>query len=316
MEDLILITAHCPTEEQEKALENCIDSALKCGKHIALISHSHVPVQIQKKCQFYVYDYNNEVSSDPDLIGFNSFSFLDKIIQSKFFDKTFYGFAIYRMFSIASQIAINFGYKNIHHIEYDCELLDTGIVEENSKLLEEYDSLLYTNTGNSDGFIFGSFKSFRVSSLPDSFKRYNREFINDQMRMTEPKYLETFTKKIFVDSGKVLFRKPPLDKFKKGVKFYNKKAHFTLFYDPSNNTLNLFYQSMKQCSEKIVAIVNKNKIVSFEAKPNHWNVKPLGVFDDISYVRIDNSEEVIYEKEFKDNERESFKINSYVLDIE
>ena len=61
MKDLILITAYCPTEEQEAALEKCIDSVLECGKHILLISHTHIPIHIQKKCQYYVYDYNNDV---------------------------------------------------------------------------------------------------------------------------------------------------------------------------------------------------------------------------------------------------------------
>ena len=48
MKDLILITAYCPTEEQVVALEKCIDSVLKCGNHIALISHTHIPIHIQK----------------------------------------------------------------------------------------------------------------------------------------------------------------------------------------------------------------------------------------------------------------------------
>ena len=48
MKDLIFITAYCPTEEQEKVLEKCVDSVLECGKHIALISHSHIPIHIQK----------------------------------------------------------------------------------------------------------------------------------------------------------------------------------------------------------------------------------------------------------------------------
>ena len=119
MKNLILITAYCETEKQEEALNRCVDSVLKCGNHIVLISHSHIPIHIQKKCQYYVYDYNNEVSEDYDLIAHNSFAFNNQIIQSRFFTKTFYGFAIYRMFSIASQIAINFRYDNIHYIEYD-----------------------------------------------------------------------------------------------------------------------------------------------------------------------------------------------------
>ena len=114
--DLIVITAYCTSEEQEKRLERCIDSVIKCDMHVALISHSHVALDIQKKCQYYFYDYLNDVSEDVEFLGHQYFSFGDKKIQSRFFNKTFYGFAIYRMFSISSQIAINFGYKNIHHL--------------------------------------------------------------------------------------------------------------------------------------------------------------------------------------------------------
>ena len=48
MKDLILITAYCPTEEHENNLDRCINSVLECGKHIVLVSHSHIPIHIQK----------------------------------------------------------------------------------------------------------------------------------------------------------------------------------------------------------------------------------------------------------------------------
>ena len=69
MKDLIFITAYCPTEEQEKVLEKCVDSVIKTGNHILLISHTHIPIHIQQKCQYYFYDYLNEISDDCDLLG-------------------------------------------------------------------------------------------------------------------------------------------------------------------------------------------------------------------------------------------------------
>jgi len=313
MKDLIFITAYCPTEEQERVLERCVDSVLKCEKHIAIISHSHIPIHIQKKCQYYVYDYNNEVSDDYNLLGHHTFNFGNQKIQSRFFNKQFYGFAIYRMFSMASQIAINFGYNNIHHIEYDCELLDKDLVDENSKLLEEYDSVIYTDNGNEDGFLFGSFKSFKVNSLPEHFKNYNREFIENEIKQLEPKQLEYFTKNLFTNAGKVLFQNEPSDnKFKRGYKFYNRNVHFTLYYNPLDKTLNIFYNSVKDSPEEIVVIVNKTTIVNILSKPHHWHVRSLGLFDDINHVRVDNSQKVIYDKTFDNEFREIFKIKSYI----
>jgi hypothetical protein len=194
MKDLIFITAYCPTEQQEEALNRCVDSVIKLGFHILLISHSHVPIHIQKKCNYYFYDYDNDVSEDYNLLGYYTFNFNNKEIQSRFFIKKFYGFAIYRMFSIASQIAISFGYDNIHNIEYDCELLDKNLILENKENLKEYDSVICTDTGDENGWLYGSFKSFRVKSLPDKFKNYDRDFIDSEMRKLNQTHLEFLTK--------------------------------------------------------------------------------------------------------------------------
>ena len=315
MKDLIFITAYCETQKQEDLLERCINSVTKCGFHIALLSHSHIPIHIQKKCQYYMYDYNNDISEDYSLFGSQSFYFNNKRIRSILFNKTFYGFAIYRMFSIASQIAINFGYKNIHHIEYDCELLDETLISENSLLLETYDSILYTDTGNKDGFIFGSLKSFKVESLPDSFKNYNRGFIESEMRRLEPKHLETFTKSIFINSGNVLFKhvdEITEKKFKKGLKFASVGRHYILYYNDKDKTLNVFYRSLTDNPENIVVIVNDNKIVRLNVKPRHWHINRLGIFDEINYVRIDDSKKTLLEKHFDDQLREIFKKESYI----
>ena len=63
MKDLIIVTAYCPTDEQVGALEKCLESVKKTGCHILLVSHTHIPIHIQKKCQYYFYDYLNEMWS-------------------------------------------------------------------------------------------------------------------------------------------------------------------------------------------------------------------------------------------------------------
>ena len=316
MKDLILITAYCPTEEQEAALEKCIDSVLECGKHILLISHTHIPIHIQKKCQYYVYDYNNDVVDDYNLMGYYHYFFFNdnKKINSRFFIKNFYGFAIYRMFSIASQIAINFGYQNIHHIEYDCELIDKNLIHENSEYLKEYDSVICTDSGDENGWLYGAFKSFKVSSLPDKFKNYDRDYIESEMRKIEPTHLEFLTKKLFIDSGKPLFKNEPTsDRFRKNTVNEHRGLHHTLYYNPEDGTLNIFYRSVKNSSEEIVVIVNKTTMINIETKPYHWYVRPLGIFDEINHVRVDNSQKVIYDKTFDNEFREIFKNKSYII---
>jgi hypothetical protein len=220
------------------------------------------------------------------------------------------------MFSIVSQIAINFGYKNIHQIEYDCELLDNELINEHSKLLEEYDSVIYTDNGKEDGFLFGSFKSFRVSSLPDKFKNYDKDFIESEVKKSNPNDLECLTKKLFMERGNVCFQSIPSDdRFKKGINFHNRNLHHTLYYNPLDKTLNIFYNSIINSSEDIVIIVNKTHIINLTTKPYHWHTRPLGIFDEITHVRIDNTNKIIYEKTFDNEFREIFKIKSYITNV-
>ena len=316
MKDLIFITAYCPTEEQEKTLEKCVNSVLECGKHIALISHSHIPIHIQKKCHYYVYDYHNDISEDHNLLGFHSYSIHGGKIQSIFFNKVFYGFAIYRMMAMASQIAINFGYKNLHYIEYDCELLDGTLIDENSNHLKEYDSVIHTTNGKEDGMLFGAFSSFKVSSLPENFKNYNKDYISNLMSGIWPKHLETLTKNLFINSGKVLFlNEPSHDRLKRGITLTHRNTHFTLYYNPIDKTLNIFYNSKKDVQEEIVVIINKVGIINIHPKPNHWHIRSLGPLEEINHIRIDNSSNIIYEKTLDDELKNIFKIKSYITAI-
>lgn len=318
MENLILITAHCLTYEQEKKLENCIDSVLILNYHVALISHTHISPHIQKKCEYYFYDHLNDVSDNYNFLEHENFSFDNKIIQSRFFQKYFYGFAIYRMFSIGSQIAINFGYQNLHHIEYDCEILDQNLIRENAEHLDIYDSVIYTDNGKEDGFLFGSFKSFKVKSLPEEFKTYNKEFITEEMMKRNPKNLETVSKHLFLNSGKVLIKNEnelTQSKFSKGVKFYGRNLHYTLYYDPKDGNLYIFYKSFKQIEEKICVLVNNQRAVNIDVSPNRWYIRPLGIFDEIHFIRVDNSERIIYNLAFDENFRDIFKNKSYISEV-
>lgn len=315
MKDLIVVTAHCPTEKQEESLNICIDSIRKFGHHILLLSHTHIPTYIQKKCNYYFFDYNNDVSDDYNLLGYQSFNIGNKTIQSRFFIKHFYGFAIYRMFSIASQIAINFGYDNIHHIEYDCELLDGNLIDENKELLKEYDSVIYTSTGDQNGFLFGSFKSFKVKSLPDKFKNYDRDFIESEVKKLPETYLEYFTKNIFINSGTPIFKnEPSIERFKKGGYTQHRNLNFTLFYNPDDESLNIFYNSIdSEKSEHLTIIINKERIINMNTTPKFWYTRELGIFNDITHVRIDNDNKIIYDVSFDGDFREIFKIKSHIV---
>jgi hypothetical protein len=316
MKELIYVTAHCTEEAQEKELEKCIDSILGFGRDIALISHTHIPPHIQKKCQYYFYDHLNDVTDNVDLLGFVYYKFNDgKEIQSKFFHKTFYGFAIYRMNSIASQIAKMFGYDIIHHLEYDCQILDKNLIDKHSELLQTYDSVFYTETGDEKGFMMGSFKSFKVSKLPELFSDFNRDELGNEMRKLKQIHLENFTRNLFVRQGNYCIlhmNEITSDNFSRGKNFESRNIHYTLFYDSTLNTLNLFYNSLYK-DEVISITINNKEIFSFESKKGLWRRQNLGNFDRVNHVKIDNGNKIIYKKTFDSNFKEVFKVNSFII---
>ena len=100
--------------------------------------------------------------------------------------------------------------------------------------------------------------------------------------------------------------------FKKGKNFYSRNLHHTLYYNPIDLTLNIFYKSIIDVSEEIVIMINKEKVITVQTKPYHWHTKPLGIFNDINHVKIYNSEKVIYEKTFDSEFRKIFKTESYI----
>jgi len=318
--DLMVITAYCPTEEQEKMLEKCIDSILGLKYHVALISHTHVPIHIQKKCNYYFYDYYNDISHDDELLYFVRYVINEKTtIRSKYFIKEFYGFAIYRMFSIASQIAINYGYDNIHHIEYDCVLKNTNLIDEHNGILKEYDAVLYTDTGDQNGFILGAFKSFKVDKLPNLFKNYDKDKMKDLMVNTPLMPLETFTKDIFLRETKPFFKNT--NDIKSNNDFFQNESelrlkYFTPYYDNKDDKFYLFYKNMGKDVHSLRIYVNDNKVINCSTEPNWWVIKELCESSKLKNLLILCDDKIIYNKKFNSEELEILKKNAYVINNE
>jgi len=317
MKDLVIITAHCTSEEQEKMLERCIDSVINLNHHVLLISHTHIPIHIQKKCNYYFYDYFNDINHDDELLYFVRY-FIDDttIIRSKYFIKEFYGFAIYRMFTIASQIANNFNYKNIHHIEYDCVLVDNSLIEEHNNLLNEYDAVFYTDDGKDSGFILGAFKSFKIEKLPKLFKDYDKDKMREIMVNTPLIPLETFTKQIFKESGNVIFRNST--ELKKTGKFFQNESplrlkYFTPYYDHRSNRFLLFYKNMGETVDSLRVYVNGEQLLRFSVQPKYWDIRTLCRFQDLNSLLLIVGNKIIYDKTFTEEQRYKLKENAYLI---
>jgi len=312
MKDLILITAYTPTPQYEDILEKTILSVQGSGFDVLLVSHSHTPLRIQKLCQYYFYDHLNDVSEDPNLRSFEYFIMDNLEIWSKYRTKNFYGFAIYRMFSIAVKTAKNFGYDRLHHLEYDTQVLDLNIFDEHNEYLQNHDAVFYTSDGTMDGFLMGCFKSFRVSNLPDSFENYNKEHMTNTMLNLPCVPLENYTKHIFKDFDVKFLESGTVKTRLSGEMVTDRKKHFTMFYNPTNEKVEFFIRNLWTDNQKVMVITNEAQVQNISLPPNHWHIRTLCDVKDFRSIMVFQNNTLIYRFQVNNEEElETFKQNAF-----
>ena len=309
--DLIFVTAYCPTPEQIDRLSKCIDSLPNDLFDIALITHSHVPLEIQQKCQYYIYDHLNDLSDDEELRHFEYHSSEKHRLKSKLVKKTpFYGFSIYRMFSAISKLAENYGYQRIYHVEYDYVIKDKSIFTNHKNFLQKFDSVFY-KIDEDDDMILGGLKSFKVDKLPELFKNYNKEKMTKVMKEENLIPLEEFTKKIFSDAGNVLLiSKSHIKERVEIKKFTSQELNWCYCYNESNNNLYLFYLNIINDLE-LIAIKSDEFYDEQNLAKDKYYIQSLGNIDEVNNVCLFRNKTIVSEIDITEEFRQ--KIKKYSL---
>lgn len=174
MEEIVLITSYTPTKEKQSLLRNLVYGLKNKGYKVAVCTHSVTPNDIVEECDYFFFDKENHLTYDPNI----QYWFQFKINSStRFVFKPYNMMAthitpIIRMVYPSLQYLKNLGYKKVHLMEYDSEILNYDIFEQNSLLLDKFDIVSYyyddsfpKNDSNINLFFFGCFKSFNISNL-------------------------------------------------------------------------------------------------------------------------------------------------------
>ena len=313
--DLIFITAYCPTETQVDRLEQCIDSLSDIeGFDLAIISHSEIPLRIQKKAKYYIYDSDNDISWEHELRHFEYHTGKNHQLKTNLLKKTpFYGFAIYRMFSIISQLAIGLGYKRIYHVEYDYVIKDKSIFNNHRKFLDKFGAVFFTLSNDQD-MLLGGFKSIRVDQLPEDFRIFNKSKMKKRMIEQDLKPLEIFTKQIFMESTQCLFINSDFVKDKiEPKKFPHQEQHWCLYYNIKSKKTGIFYLNMFE-QQKITVELNGNLVSSYILKNYEFLTIDIGLDNEVQSIRILRDDVVIFDEVITDEFKNILKINSQ-LDV-
>jgi hypothetical protein len=304
MKDLILITAYCPDEYRENTLRNLVNSLsrFKDTFDTLIVSHTPISLDIQKRVTYCFYDSKNEILTDWDLLNQPWFNPNDKRrIQSSFLSGKNTHLAIWRMMILGFSLSKNMGYKKVHHIEYDCDIKNIDEFIDNSKLLDNFDSVIYIDSKETvDDILFGSFQSYLLPTLDNFLINLDERKIVEMIRHSETKSPELMLQKILEEGGKVFKKERHSlevngNKFgiidgQVGVKFI---PWAVPFYDNLDDTIGfVVWNTKNQDGVEHIIILNNEKIVnSPKTLLNHWRLVNLGKISEIqSLLIIENGE--------------------------
>lgn len=297
MNSIILITAYCPDDYREGILRNLVNSLQDSPYDLMIVSHTPIPLDIQKKVDFAIYDKKNEILTDWDMLNQPWFNPGDKRrIQSSFLSKKNTHLAIWRMVILGLFTSKSLGYTKLHHIEYDCEINNTSEFKSNDQLLETHNSVIYVDKKPTvDSILFGSFQSLFLPHLHPKLNTLDEEWIKQLIRDASSKSPELMFQQLLEEQGKVYYKDRDLLE-SSGNKFGlidgqvgNQFIPWGVpFYDKLTNQIGfVVWNTKNEDGVKHQIIINGDKMHDVPFTPyNHWRMEFLGDFDSIESLLI------------------------------
>ena len=314
-EDIILISAYCPDIQKMDKLRKLVNQlqVFREKYDILIVSHTEIAIDIQNKVELYLYDKKNELLTDWDLINqpwFSPSDGQDRKIQSGLLTGRNTHLAIWRMLILGFSLVKNIGYKKVHHIEYDCEIRDDFEIEENSKLLNDYDFIYYKDIKeNVDDILFGSVQSLKIESLPKDLIILNEDNIKDMIRKSLSKSPEGMLENILINNGKVKVKHRDLLE-KNGNKFATSENDEGFnpwgvpYIDLKDNKINFIaWNTRKDSGVNYTIVVNNNYTLKVEKLlKDHWTILGLDYIENINKIIIIEDDKIREVINFKSNE--------------
>tara|TARA_R110000751_G_scaffold152537_3_gene257643 strand:- start:18 stop:998 length:981 start_codon:yes stop_codon:yes gene_type:complete len=291
MKDLILITAYCPDDNRLNKLRNLVRGLCKFKDEvdIMIVSHSSIPVDIQKNVNLCLFDDKNELLTD---WGFLNQPFFDPnkggVIQSGLLTNRNTQLAIWRMLILGLSLAKNVGYKKVHVVEYDCEIKNINEIKENSDLLNTYNCVYYMDRQpHVREILFGSTQSYLVEGLHENLLNLNEDKIKHMIRSAASKSPEGMLQNLIHEVGDYFVKDSNvLDT--KGNKFAtsNDEDGFNPwgvpFINLCDNKLQFIAWNQKKDVVNYKIIVNDEVVIKLgNILRNNWGIANLGKMDDV-----------------------------------
>ena len=330
MKELILIGAHCPDDEREKLLNDCINSLQSCRNDydILICSHTEIPTYISKKVDYVFYDKNNDLITDLKYLNQPWFSPVDGMtILSTYIGENSTYLAVYRILISGLGFAKMFKYKKVHYIEYDTLMNDLSELYDNSLLLDEYDSVAIQkeerNYEQNLAWPIGNFMSFKVDSIDKLFTTYDKEKLLDILFNSQSKTNEKITNDIMKLNGNTIYIKNYDDIKNKDIKFALSKDtsketmnYWTVpFYNTKEDKVSVIVWNNKDDNPiNVIFIINNERLLTFkEVNKFEWKMGDIGDINDINSILILVNDKVKTNIILNEKNKELFKKTNYTI---
>jgi len=323
MNDLIIVTAYCDTQEKLETLRNLVNqiSERKDKFDLMVISHTVIPEDIAQKCDYQFYDKKNELLYNYNLRSKPWFSpDGGRPILSIFTGFFNTHLAIWRMLILGNSLAKNCGYRKVHHLEYDCSIVSFDELIENSKLLESHDAITYNKkVKDVDDILFGTYQAYRLDSLHEDLFILNENKIKNQILNSDVKSPEGMLFDLLHNKRNGLVKdKSLLDSnnnqfgLSHGDLNKNHTAWCLPYFDRQTNKLSFIVWNMEGRNDISVQVIyNEDKIFNFkDVKPHHWSLLDIDDFNNAKKLVVILNDKIRNVFDFTIN-GEDFKQNSY-----
>ena len=288
--NLVILTCHCDTEKKQKVLVDNINLLKQNGHHVLLVSHIPIPLEIQQKAEYFIYDKNNPILSPP-LRQFRYWNHRHhpskpgkeislQVIMSD------YGWTVFNQYIKSGKFILNLDYDYFSFINYDI-VLTKGILQE---LLNPSHNFIASKVQDSNederwpSLVFSIIEKEQFRNLLPTFRledyvKIRKDSIWAVFPTAEDYWrvlLSRFNYKVFdeVIKDKIDFGTPNI---------FNQNTYndlFRIFFEKSNNPkfLSRYFKEDKPIDFKI-----NDEIIKLEPKETLYNlpkkIDKIGFYD-------------------------------------
>lgn len=320
--DLIIISAYCDTSIKEEQLRNLVGSLSKekTAFDIMVVSHTPIPIDIARNCDYTIFDKKNERLEDLEAIGCSWYAFEHGVINSIYTASGVpgtYHVSIWRMHSIANIMASNLGYSKVHHIEYDTRIDSLDEIHENSLILNESDAVIYLDVPVNT--MCGCYMAYRLDRVTKQIQECNEEYFVEYSKQSRQKNPETLYEHMLRRDGTNVYEKKMSDFPQNGmhinlsmIEHKKKELAWCLpFYNTSDNSLGFFICNDFDLPVDVEIIYN-GTLIKRIVEPNVWHTFTL----DDNYENAKKLTSIVNGKIHQthnfDEVRDFFKRSSYI----